>query len=485
VVAVVPGHIRIVIKTALVCVLGVASAAQVRSEPDWAAVEQETMRHFQALLRLDTSNPPGNERRVVEYLADVLTREAIPFEVRAVDPGRPNLVARLKSTGRKRPLLIMSHTDVVPVDAAKWTHPPFGATREGGYVYGRGALDDKDNVTAGLMTMLLLKRSGDQLDRDVILLAEAGEEGTTKVGIEFMVNQHFADIDAEYCLAEGNGPRRRNGAVQYATVLTAEKRGRVIELVARGLSGQGSVPLADNAIVRLGRALARLGEWRPAIRLSETTTAYFQRLAALSPPDLAKHYRAIVSNDAAARAAADRWLFEHDPSHAAMIRTSIAPTLVSGGVRQNVIPSEAKATLDVRFLPEQDADALLEQVKKVIDDPNVDVGYPNEFARPLAPGSRVDSDAFRAIEASMQRVYGVATLPVLSNGATDMAFLRAKGIDCYGIGPANDVEDVPRGFGPHSDQERILESELHRFVRVQWQIVQALGSRASGDFRIH
>jgi acetylornithine deacetylase/succinyl-diaminopimelate desuccinylase-like protein len=466
-----------VLLSCAVCLIAAGVAAQSRSQPDWTALEGETMRHYQALLRLDTRNPPGNERIVVDYLAGVLKREGIPFDIRASVPDRPNLVARLKGNGRKRPLLIMSHTDVVPVDASKWMHPPFGAVRDGGYVYGRGALDDKDNLTAGLMTMLLLKRGGVQLDRDVILLAEAGEEGSTKVGIELMVDQHFSDIDAEYCLAEGNGARRIDGSVKYATVLTAEKRGRVIELVARGRSGQGAVPLRANAIVRLGRALARLGEWRPEIRLNETTTAYFRRLAALSSPELAKRYLALLSDDPAARASADEWLFEHDPSHASMIRTSIAPTIVNGGFRRNVIPSEARATLDVRFLPEQDADALLEQVKKVIGDPEVDVRFPDEFARPLAPGSRIDSEAFRAIEASMNRVYQVATLPLLSTGATDMAFLRAKGIQCYGIGPAVDVEEVPKGFGPHSDQERLLESELHRFVRVHWEIVNDLASR--------
>ena len=469
--------LRCVLTTALVLPMSDPLAGQAGPQPEWTAVSEETMLHYQALLRLDTSNPPGNERLVVDYLAGVLKREGIPFDIRSVNPNRPNLVARLKGSGRKRPLLIMSHTDVVPVDVAKWSHPPFGAVREGGYVYGRGALDDKDNLTAGLMTMLLLKRAGARLDRDVILLAEAGEEGSTKVGIELMVNQHFSDIDAEYCLAEGSGPRRIDGFVKYATVLTTEKRGRAIELVARGRSGHGAVPLPANAIVRLGRALARLGEWRPDIRLNETTTAYFKRLAAVSPPELAKRYLALLSGDSAARAAADQWLFEHEPGHASMIRTSVAPTMVSGGFRSSVIPSEARATLDVRFLPEQDAGALLEQVKKVIDDPEVDARFPGEFGRPVAAESRIDSEAFRAIEASMKRVYQVATLPMLSPGATDMSFLRAKGIQCYGIGPAVDVEELPRGFGPHSDQERLLESELHRFVRVHWEIVNALASR--------
>ncbi len=161
----------------------------------------------------------------------MLQREGIPFEVFAREPHRPNVVARLKGTGRKRPLLIMAHMDVVSVDAKKWSHPPFGAVRADGYVYGRGTLDDKDNLTASLMVMVLLKRHGVPLDRDVIFLAESGEEGTTRVGIEFMVNQHFPAIDAEYCYAEGGGVVRQGGRVRNASVQTMEK-------VPRGIRSQ-------------------------------------------------------------------------------------------------------------------------------------------------------------------------------------------------------------------------------------------------------
>ena len=171
------------------------------SEPDWAAVEEETLRHFRALLRFDTSDPPGRELPAAEYLRDVLEAEGIAVEMLSVDPERPNVVARLKGDGSQEPLLIMAHTDVVNVDPEKWTFPPFSATVDGGYVYGRGAVDDKDNLAAGLMVMLELKRQNVPLSRDVIFLAESGEEGATEYGIEFMVNEHFEKIDAEFCLA--------------------------------------------------------------------------------------------------------------------------------------------------------------------------------------------------------------------------------------------------------------------------------------------
>jgi acetylornithine deacetylase/succinyl-diaminopimelate desuccinylase-like protein len=234
------------------------------------------------------------------------------------------------------------------------------------------------------------------------------------------------------------------------------------------------VPLKSNAIVHLAGAVARIGAWRPEIRLHETTRAYFERLAALSPPELAKHYRGVLSADPAVRAAADDWLFENEPRHSSMLRTSASPNIITGGYRSNVIPSEARATLDVRMLPDEDPDRFLDQVRRIIDDPAVEARFPGRAGRPTGVQSRLDSEAFKAIEAAVRRVYDVPALPVMGTGATDMSFVRAKGVQCFGIGPAVDAEDGPRGFGAHSDQERILESELHRFVRLNWEIVTTL-----------
>ena len=262
--------------------------------PNWSQIEEETMRHFQAILRLDTSNPPGNETLVVEYLKSVLDKEGIETRVFANDPKRANLIARLRGNGKKRPLLIMGHTDVVTVDPTKWKYPPFSATREGGYVYGRGATDDKDNVVACLMVMLMLKRMNTPLDRDVIFLAEASEEGGGADGIGYMVREHFDEIDAEYCFAEGGGVVRSGGKIQYAAVATTEKISRGARLVARGISGHGSVPLRSNAIVHLANAVAKVAAWRTPVRLNDTTRAYFERLAKLSPPEAAARYQKLL-----------------------------------------------------------------------------------------------------------------------------------------------------------------------------------------------
>jgi acetylornithine deacetylase/succinyl-diaminopimelate desuccinylase-like protein len=441
---------------------------------DWQSIERETMEHFQAIVRFDTSDPPGNERPAAEYVRQVLEREGIATKVFELEPNRLNVVARLAGNGSKRPLLIMGHTDVVNVDPSKWTFPPFSATRDGGYVYGRGTVDDKDNVTAALMTVLLLKRSRVPLARDVIFLAEAGEEGTTRVGIQFMVQQHFAEIDAEYCLAEGGSVLRSGGQVRYARVQTAEKIPRAIQLTATGVAGHGSVPLETNAVLKLSQAIAAAATWKPPIQLNETTRAYFTRLAAVSPPAEAARYRAIVGSDQKTAAEAVDYFARNEPALASTVRSSISPTIVQGGYRVNVIPSEARATLDVRLMSGEDPDAFLNQLRNVINDPAVRAEWIRRDVRPATPSARLDSEVFKILESAFARLYDTTVLPTMSTGATDMAYLRDKGIQCYGIGPALDIEDGPKGFGAHSDQERILESELHKFVRFHYEVVRDL-----------
>jgi acetylornithine deacetylase/succinyl-diaminopimelate desuccinylase-like protein len=464
----------------LVLLAATSLTAQTPTGPDWAKAEDETMRHFQALLRFDTSDPPmtppGGEKPAADYIKQVLDKEGIPAEMFALEANRPNVVARLKGNGSRRPLLLMAHTDVVNVDPKKWTHPPFGATRDGGYVYGRGAVDDKDNVTAVLMALLMLKRQNVPLDRDVIALFESGEEGAVRFGIQYMVENHFSAIESEYCIAEGGGVTRQGGQVKFASVQTLEKIPRAISLTAKGVAGHGSVPLESNSIVRLSDAVAKVGKWAPPIRPNETTAAYFKRLATISTPEEAQRYRDVLSPDPKLATAADAYFRANEPRHASMLRTSASPNIFTAGYRVNVIPSEATATVDVRMLPDEDPQAFLEEVKRVIADPSIEVAF---AARDVRPGgnTRLNTEAFAALEANITKHYKAITLPTMSTGATDMAYLRAKGIQCYGVGPATDIEDGPKGFGAHSDQERILESELHRFVRFHYDVVVDLARR--------
>lgn len=450
----------------------IAVATLSGAEPDWKAVEAETMRHFQAILRMDTQNPPGRETQVVDYLKSVLESEGIPVKIFALEPDRANLVARLKGNGSKRPLLIMAHTDVVRVAPEKWKHLPFSATREGGHVYGRGTVDDKDNVAAALMTMLLLKRNKAVTDRDVVFLAEAGEEASVRVGIEYMVKEHWPEIEAEICIAEGGAGIRKGGQPRYVTVQTAEKIPYSVVLRSTGPAGHGSRPLKANAVAHLSQAVVRVSEWLPPMRMNDTTRYYFERLATVSSPEEAARYNGLM--DPARSMAIQQYLAEHEPGHSSMLRTSISPNIIRGGYQKNVIPSEAEATLDVRALPDENIQQFVDKIQGIVNDPQVRVELGSSDSRPGAPASRLDEN-FRAIEEAWKSIYpGIVTIPSMSTGATDMAYLRERGVQCYGIGPMIDEEDGPKGYGAHSDQERILEQSLFDFVKFKWRVVRSL-----------
>jgi len=450
------------------------AAGRAQAPIDWKAVESETLQHFKALVQIDTSNPPGNESRAVDYVKQVLEREGIAFEVFAADPSRANLVARIEGNGKKKPILVMGHTDVVTIDPKKWVdHGPFSADIAGGYVYGRGTVDDKDNLVASLMLVLTLKRSNAALDRDVIFLTESGEEGTPDVGAQFMIDQHFDAIDAEYCLAEGGGVVRSAGKNVHANISTTEKEPRAVEIVAHGPAGHGSVPRQTNAIAHLSNAVGKIAAWTPPLRVNETTGSYFRKLAASAPPDAAKRYRDVLSPDARVSKPAADWLLMNEPEHWSMLHTSVVPTILTAGYRYNVIPSEAKATLDVRLHPDEDQTKFLDQLRAVINDPTIDVRWARDRYRP-AGASSLNTEMFAAIEAETRKHYNVDVLPTMSTGASDKAQIRSKGVQCYGIGPALDSEDGGKGYGAHSDQERILEAELHRFVRFQYDVVMDL-----------
>ena len=268
---------------------------------DWSKLEPEILASFTALLRIDTSNPPGNETQAANAIKAMLEREGIACKLFALDPARANLVARIKGTGAKRPILIMGHTDVVGVQREKWTVDPFGAVHKDGVIYGRGARDDKPHVVAGMMILLLLKRMNVKLDRDVIFLAEAGEEGTSTFGIDYMVKEHWPEIEAEYALAEGGSivEEQRQGAS-----CVDQHHGEIAAAHAPGGARTGRPRIAArmaNAVVHLAEAVARAGTWQTPMRLNETTRAYFERLAAISPPEQAARYRDILEPGARGR----------------------------------------------------------------------------------------------------------------------------------------------------------------------------------------
>lgn len=448
------------------------SAATLAAQPkgiDWGQQQAEILRHFRALIQIDTSNPPGNETKAVEYLKKVLEDEGIPTQTFSLDPNRTNLVARLKGNGSKRPLLIMAHTDTVGVQREKWPVDPFGAVLKDGYVWGRGATDDKDKLVAVLMSMLLIKRSGAVLDRDLIFLAESGEEADpTGVGIRFMTEKHFEEVDAEFALSEGPGATVENGRVATVQITTTEKIPRRVRLVANGTSGHGSIPRLDDAVTHLSGAVQRVGTWQTPMRLNDTTRTYFEKLATISSPEKAARYKDLVNPQRTA--AAQRYLAEFEPIHNSMLRTSVVPTMLKAGIGPNVIPSEAEASIDIRTLPDEDIPQFMAQMTKIIGDPAVKI-EPLYATRPPAPPSRLDTEMYHALDHAGNLVYpGSTSLPTMLTASTDMAQLRAKGVQSYGIGPALTPDDFAN-HAWHSDVERIPEASLYKFVEYTWNAV--------------
>jgi acetylornithine deacetylase/succinyl-diaminopimelate desuccinylase-like protein len=433
--------------------------------PDFAKAREEAVQFLQDLVRLDTSNPPGNETKAAEYVKSILDKEGIPAELLTLEPGRGNVVARLKGNGTKRPLLIMGHTDVVGVERDKWTVDPFAGLIKDGYLWGRGSSDDKDSAAACLEVLLLLHRQKVPLDRDVIFLAEAGEEGTSQVGIGFMVAQHWDKIDSEFALAEGGTAAIRDGKVRYVGIAATEKVGRGARLVARGTSGHASIPRLDNPIVHLSAAVAKAGQYQSPMKLNDITRTFFQRMAAISPPEEA--FLLSHLDDPIVGAMVQESLRRTRIQYNSMLRTSISPTIIKGGFRSNVIPAEAEANLDIRAVPDEDMDQFFAELKRVIDDPSVEI-VRNAASRPVPPPSRLDTDAFRALERAQAVVFpGAVTVPTMLTGATDMAPLRAKGVQAYGTG-GPEIENEPMA---HGNDERISVDGFGKYVEFLYRTV--------------
>jgi acetylornithine deacetylase/succinyl-diaminopimelate desuccinylase-like protein len=469
---------RTILPLAAVLVLlaagSLAGAFDKPAAPDFAAARNEVVNILAGFVRIDTSNPPGNETKGAEYLKSILDRDGIASEIFEMEPGRGNIVARLKGSGKKRPILLMGHIDVVGVEREKWTVDPFGGLVKDGYLYGRGSSDDKGMASACLEVFLLLHRLKVPLDRDVIFLAEAGEEGTSTVGIDFMVQQHWDKIECEYALNEGGMIYAPNGKVKYVGVATTEKVPRGFKLVARGTSGHGSVPRPDNAITHLAAAVARVGNWQAPMRLNETTRAFFSRLAKISPADEAYLYSHL--EDPSNSGMIQEKIRTGNGTYNSMLRTSIVPTIIKGGFRSNVIPGDAEATLDVRAVPDEDIDALAETLRKLINDPAVEVVPPPARGRPATTPSKLETDLFRALESAQAKMFpGVLTLPLMLTGATDSAQLRAKGVQAYGLGSvAGDRERA----SVHGNDERISVEGLGKFVEfIYWAVMDVAASK--------
>ncbi len=423
----------------------------------------ETRTHLDRLIGLDTQNPPGNELLAARYLERVFSGiPGVETHVLIAGDGRANFIARLRApraTGR--PVIVMGHMDVVGADAARWSTPPFVATERNGYVYGRGAIDDKGMLAAAAAAIAQLAERRDSLTRDIIFLGTAGEEGGPPVGIDWVLENHPEMLgDAEFALNEGGRIRVRDAQVYAVNVQTTEKISYNVLATASGPSGHGSVPIPDNALGALARAAARVHEWRAPARLNSTTRLYFERLAAVEP-DLAMRdaMRAIsaagADSAAIARAAA---VLSREPLHNAVLRPAASLTMIRGGFRTNVIPADGSATFNVRVLPDDDISRVVTEMQATGGEEQVRFRLDGD-PREAPPASPVTTALFRAMErAATTMVPTVTVIPFMSTGATDGAALRAHGIPTYGILPFPLVmEDELR---MHGDEERVPVAAL-------------------------
>lgn len=452
---------------AIALLLSLAASAQTLN-PDQA--QAEAARFLQDLVRIDTQDPPGNESKVAEYYQSVFQREGIPSEILETVPGRASIVARLKGDGSKKPLLLMGHEDVVPVDRSHWTVDPFAATEKDGVIWGRGALDDKAMDAANLEVFLQLKRMKIPLTRDVIFLSEASEEASSAAGMDTIVKKYWDKIACEFALNEGGGSLIEDGKIKYIGVSTAEKLPRGVMLEATGSSGHGSIPRVDNAVTHLAAAVAKAGTWETPSRLNETTAEFFKRLATIAPPDEAAWYRDPLSPASQAAMRVKK------PQYYSMLRTSVVPTMLKAGIKSNVIPPTAEATLDVRALPDEDLVKFRDLLAQVINDPQVKVVAEDvTYSMPAAPVTSLNTEMFRALEHAQKEVAPEAiTLPVMTTGATDSSFLRVKGVQAYGISVPHTDEEART---VHGNDEHVEVKQLGVFVRYLFAAVTQVASK--------
>ncbi|MFT5287010.1 MAG: acetylornithine deacetylase/succinyl-diaminopimelate desuccinylase-like protein [Planctomycetota bacterium] len=423
---------------------------------DRTTTAEKTLALLHTYIATNTENPPGNEL----VLAQIIARELIDLpgmDLKVLDAGegRGNLVARLRAPNpTEAPVLVMAHMDVVGAQLDKWAMPPFEATLTDGYVYGRGVIDDKGMLAVITTVMQELAKHRASMKRDVILLATAGEEGGPSVGIDWVLEHHNDLIgDAEFALNEGGRIRVRDGRIVSVNIQTSEKVPYNVVGKSVGQSGHGSVPLPNNALATMSRAVARIHDWKAPVLLNPTTRIYFERLATIEPDQkMADAMRALVAAKTPAGIEAAAAILSMEPLHNAVLRTGLSLTLLNGGIRTNVIPSEGTATFNVRVLPGDDLMGVIDEMRRVGAEESVTWELDGEL-RTDPPVSPVETALFQSMsDAALEMVPDVVVLPFMSTGATDGAALRRVGIPTYGILP------LPLEMGDelrmHGDEER-------------------------------
>ncbi|MBI3783242.1 MAG: M20/M25/M40 family metallo-hydrolase [Deltaproteobacteria bacterium] len=440
-------------------------------EIEWAGVEKEAATFLSDYIGIDTTNPPGNEVAAAHFLAERFNAAGIAAQVFESQPGRGSVLAKLPGRGNARPIILLNHLDVVPANRAEWETPPFDGILRNGAVFGRGALDCKGVGTIEAMALLLLKRQGVELKRDVVFLATADEETGGKLGAGWMVDHHFDKLaNAEFLLNEGGHIHAAANGKRVYEVAVSEKTPCWLRLTATGKPGHGSAPARVTAVTALVHGLEKLSAYKAPITVTPEVQAYYAALAPMQTAELRTRYadlRGSLKNDAF------RQEFLGDAHNAAMVQNTCTPTVLNASQKTNVIPRTATAELDCRLLPGQDPTEFLKKVGDLIGDPTIQV----ETLLNFPPSSSPTNNALYRSVQSMAEADGSSVVPAVLTGFTDSHYFRDKGIVSYGFLPLTlSDEDT---LGEHGLNERLATEQLREGTRRLLALLQMLDGNGS------
>ena len=449
-----------------------AAATPSRAEPAPPATQQLTREIYKELVEINTTASVGDTYLAAKAMGARLVAAGYPaadVQVFESGPKRGNLVARLRGTGKRKPLLLVAHIDVVEAKREDWTTDPFKLVEKDGYFYGRGTGDDKYMATAWVVNMIRWKKEGYKPDRDIILALETDEETSDHagVGMTWLIKNHKDLIDAEYALNEGGGVGVKDGKPFANSIQTSEKLFQSFWIEAKNAGGHSSQPRKDNAIYELADALARLEKYDFPVQLNATTRGYFEKMGGLEKGPLGQDMKAVASAKPDP-AAIER--LSAMPPYNAQLRTTCVATRLEGGHADNALPQVARAMVNCRILPGQTVEEIQQQLEKVFADPKLTV---TATARDTGSDpSVINKELSTAIEKLTQKFWpGTPAVPTMSAGATDGRFLRNVGIPTYGhSGLASDIFDVRA----HGKDERVLAASLFTGEQYLYELVKAL-----------
>jgi acetylornithine deacetylase/succinyl-diaminopimelate desuccinylase-like protein len=455
--------------TLLIVVAPITASAQ-QKPVDWDAISKQGQVILADYLRINTTNPPGNEILAARFLKGILEKEGIEatiLDTTELGGSHANLYARLKGNGSKKAIVLLHHMDVVPATASQWSVDPFSGETKDGYIWGRGAIDMKGEAVAHLMAMIALKRSGIPLNRDIVFIANADEEFTSTGGFVFVKNHADLLKDVEYLITEATENSVVDGKVKYFAVGVAEKRTFWQRLSVKGIPSHGSRPTKDNPVPKLVAALDKIAQYETPLHVTPGVQKFFRDISRLYPEPRKTWLSDVTTglNNPEARA----WILS-DVYWNAYLRNTISLTGLSGSNKTNVIPPEASAEIDIRLLPDTDPAQFLATLKGIVGDTAV-VWTP--ILAPKTPlESPIDTDLFRAIErAAKERAPDAFVTTPMQTGATDRPTYRKLGIVTYAIDPFL-TEQAERQKGVHGNNERLSVANVGFGIKYVYDILR-------------